>query len=329
MPEITPRHKVTTPSQFEEPYFESAQAESLGWDAATYANAENSQLQFLGGGLIGWDKDNGGSPNNGVLFWTENIQVSAFTDPYEAVISGPASIELQETEVLFFVMPRLMKVDTPVQLYRSNRIFLEGTRLHDLRLFAARLNDVVYFYNGKSLTDGDQGLLFSGGLLNLSTSPLHTHHAALVVEPGAIGVTAIDMQLTSPDLTRVELYRNGQLLNEPDDYTMNFATGIATLVAATANTQERFVGLRYCVDLVSSTTDHEHLAPLIIEPLPAISMLDMLVSDPVVQAVDLHRNGMLLAEPGDYSLNTGTGFVTLVDPTIAGERFVALRRINA
>jgi hypothetical protein len=329
MPDVTPRHKVTTPSEFEEPYFESAQAESLGWDAATYANAENSQLQFLGGGLMGWDASGGGSPNNGVLFWTEQIQVSAFTDPFEATIAGPASIELQETEVLYFLMPRLMKADTPVQLYRSNRIFLEGTRLHDLRLFAARLNNVVYFYNGKSLKDGDQGLLFNGGLLNLATNPLHTHHDALVIEPGAIGVFDIDVLMTSPDLTRVELHRNGLLMNEPDDYTMNFATGIATLVAATENTQERFVALRTCTDLVSSTTDHDHLAPLIIEPLPAIAMLDMLVSDPVVQGVDLFRNGSVLAEPGDYTYDSVTGFVTLVDPTIAGERFVALRRINA
>ena len=329
MPEVTPRHKVTTPSEFEEPYFESAQAESLGWDAATYANAENSQLQFLGGGLVGWDADGGGSPNQGVLFWTENIQISAFTDPFEATIQGPASIELEETEVLYFVMPRLMKADTPVQLFRSNRIFLEGTRLHDLRLFAARVNNVVYFYNGKSLKDGDQGVLFAGGLLNLATNPLHTHHPSLLIEPGAIGVTALDLLMTSPDLDRVELYRNGQLLSAPDDYTLNIATGIATLTDATANIQERFVALRTCIDTVSSTTDHDHLAPLVIEPLPAISMLDMLVTSPTVQAVDLHRNGAILAEPGDYSFVPGTGFVTLVDPTVAGERFVALRRINA
>lgn len=329
MPEITPRHKVTTPSEFEEPYFESAQAESLAWDAATYANAENSQLQFLRGGLVGWDADGGGDPNNGVLFWTEDIHVTAFTDPFEAIITGPASIELQETEVLYFVMPRLMKADTPVQLIRSNRIFLEGTRLHDLRLFAARLNNNLYFYNGKSLKDGDQGLLFEGGLINLATTPLHTHHPALILEPGAIGISLLDMGMTSPDLDRVELYRNGMLLTEPGDYSLNLGTGIVTLVDATENTQERFIALRTCIDTVASSLDHDHLAPLVIEPLPAVSMLDILVTAPLLDQLDLHRNGMLLAEPGDYSLDTGTGFVTLVDQTVAGERFVALRRTNA
>ena len=329
MVELTPRHKVTTPSEFEEPYFESAQAESLGWDAATYANAENSQLQFLGGGLMGWDSDGAGSPNKGVLFWTDEIRVSAFTDAFEATIAGPASIELQETEVLYFVMPRLMKKDTPVQLIRSNRIFLEGTRLHDLRLFATRQGGVVYFYNGKSLKNDDQGVLFGGGLINLSTAALHIHHPVLVLEPGAIGVTSLDMGLVSPTLDRVDLYRNGLLLSTPGDYSINFASGIVTLVDATANSQERFVALRGCVDTVNPTTDHTHLPALVIEPLPAISMLDMLVTAPTLKQLNLARNGVLLSDPGDYTLDTGTGFVTLVDATIPGERFVALREIIA
>lgn len=325
MPDLTPRLNVATPSEFEEPYFDSARSETLAWDAGVYANAENSQLQFMGGGTIGWDKD-GASSVSGVLFWSEDIHVTAFTDPFEAVISGPASVELQEGEVLYFIMPRLMKADTPVQLYRSNRIFLEGTRLHDLRLFAARYEDVLYLYNGLSLKDGDQGELFSGGLLKPSGPALHTHHDPLVIDPGAIGVTNLDMLLTSPDLSRVDLYRNGFLQSEPADYSLNLATGIVTLVNPTTAIDERFIALRYCNDFVATGLDHLHLPPLVIEPAPAAFLLDMLISDPLVDGVDLFRNGQLLAEPGDYTYDSGTGFVTLVVPTIASERFVALRR---
>jgi hypothetical protein len=327
MPDLTPRLSVSTPAEFEEPYFDAARSETLAWDAGVFANAENSQLQFMGGGIIGWDKD-AASAVSGVLFWTEDIHVTGFTAPFEATIAGPASIELQEGEVLYFLMPRLMRSDTPVQLYRSNRIFLEGTRIHDLRFFAARSNDVLYFYNGLSLKDGDQGELFQGGLLKPSALALHTHHDPLVINPGAIGVTMIDMLMTSPDLDRVDLYRNGFLQSEPADYSLNTATGIVTLVSATTAIDERFIALRYCNDFVSTGLDHQHLAPLIIEPLPAVFVLDMLVSDPLVDGVDLFRNGQLLAEPGDYTYDSITGFVTLVAPTVASERFVALRRLK-
>lgn len=327
MPDLTPRLGVTTPTEFEEPYYDSARSETLAWDAGVYANAENSQTQFLGGGILGWDKD-AASAVSGVLFWTEDIHITAFTDSFEATIAGPASVELQEGEVLYFVMPRLMKTDTPVQLFRSNRIFLEGTRLHDLRLFAARWNDVVYFYNGASLKDGDQGELFQGGLLKPSGPALHTHHDPLVIDPGAIGVTLLDLLMTAPDLDRVDLYRNGFLQSDPADYSVNLATGIVTLVVATTAIDERFVALRYCNDFVSTGLDHQHLVPLVIEPAPGNFVLDMLISDPLVQGVDLFRNGALQAEPGDYTYDSVTGFVTLVAQTAASERFVALRRLK-
>jgi hypothetical protein len=327
MPDITPRLSVATPAEFEEPYFDAARSETLAWDAGIYANAENSQLQFMGGGVLGWDKD-AASAVSGVLFWTEDIHVAAYTDPFEATVAGPASVELQEGEVLYFIMPRLMRADTPVQLYRSNRIFLEGTRIHDLRLFAARWNDVLYFYNGLSLKDGDQGELFQGGLLKPAGPALHTHHDPLVIDPGAIGVTNLDMLMTSPDLDRVDLYRNGFLQSEPADYSLNLATGIVTLVNPTTAIDERFIALRYCNDFASTGLDHQHLTPLVIEPAPGVFILDMLVSDPLVDGVDLFRNGQLLAEPGDYSYDSGTGFVTLVVQTVASERFVALRRLK-
>lgn len=327
MTEITPRHGIPYPSEFQEPYFAPAQDNALALDAATYANAENSQLQFTCTGVVGWDAD-GISPIIGLLFWSERIYITAHSTPFRAFIDGPASVELQDGEVLYFLMPRLMAEDTVVELYRSNRIFLLSQRLHDLRLFAARHGSTVYFYNGKSLKDGDVGALFGGGLVSVSLIPPHTHLEALVIEPPSSGVSSLDVLATSPDLVRIQLYRNGLLQADPDDYSLNLGTGIVTLVVPTISSSERFVVHRELRDLSVVTTTHSHLTELVITPPPATSLLDMLVTSPSLQAVELFRNGLLLASPADYTLDFTTGFVTLVLASAPGDRFQAFRRIN-
>lgn len=327
MAEITPRNQFSYPSEFEEPYFESAKSNALATDAGIFANAENSQLQFLSSGIVGWDAD-GISPTTGLLFWSDVIYITSYSTPFRAFINGPASVELQDGEVLFFQMPRLMNQDTEVEIFRANRIFLLNQRLHDLRLFAARFGTTVYFYNGKSLKDGDVGALFGGGLVSVSLVPPHQHMTALVIEPPTAGVTMLDVQETSPDLVRIQLFRNGALQAEPDDYTLNLATGIVTLVVATISSTERFVVHREIRDTSVLTTTHAHLTELIITPPPATVMLDMLVTSPTLQDVELFRNGQLLARPADYTLDFTTGFVTLVLASAPADRFQAFRRIN-
>jgi len=327
MSEITPRHNFPYPSEFQEPYFADAQGNSLAVDAATFANAENSQLQFMSDGILGWDAD-AVSPVAGVLFWSARVEISAYSTPFKAYIDGPASIELQDGEVLFFIMPRLMNEDTEVELYRANRIFLLNYRLHDLRLFASRIGSTVYFYNGKSLKDGDVGKLFGGGLVSVSLIPPHDHLPALVIEPPSSGVSLLDVMSTSPDLTKIQLYRGGLLQVDPDDYSLNLVTGIVTLVVPTVSAMERFVVLREVRDTSVVTTTHSHLTELVITPPPATVLLDMLVTSPSLAAIELFRNGALLSEPADYTLDLTTGFVTLVLASAPGDRFQAFRRIN-
>jgi len=277
--------------------------------------------------VVGWDKD-GISPTTGLLFWSDVIQITGWSTPFKAFIAGPASIELDDGEVLFFIMPRLLAQDTEVSLYRANRIYILNQRLHDLRLFAARIGDVVYFYNGKSLKDGDTGLLFSGGLISTSLFPPHKHLPALVIEPPSAGVFLLNTLDTSPALTKIQLFRNGLIQSEPGDYSLNLVTGIVTLVVATVSALERFVVLREDRDLSVVTTTHEHLTELVITPPPATVLLDMLVTSPTLAAIELFRTGQLLSEPADYSLDLTTGFVTLSLPSVFGDRFQAFRRIN-
>jgi hypothetical protein len=327
MAELTPRNEWTYPSEFEEPYFAPAQDNAIAVDAGVYANAENSQLQFLSVGVVGWDKD-GISPTTGLLFWSDVIQITGWSTPFKAFIAGPASVELDDGEVLFFLMPRLLAQDTQVEIYRANRIFLLNQRLHDLRLFAARIGDVVYFYNGKSLKDGDTGLLFGGGLISTSLFPPHKHLAALVIEPPSAGVSMLNMLSASPALTKVQLFRNGLIQSDPADYSLNLVTGILVLVIPTVSAVERFVALREETDLSVVTTTHSHLTELTITPPPATVMLDMLVVQPPLEAIELFRLGQLLSEPADYSLDLTTGFVTLTIASVFGDRFQAFRRIS-
>jgi hypothetical protein len=220
-----------------------------------------------------------------------------------------------------------MTADTPITLYRSNRIYQGGIRLHDLRLFCGRQDDVVYFYNGKSLKDGDLGLLFGGGLISTSVYPPHQHLAPLVISP-APGTTLLDCLLTAANgLVRVDVYRNGYLQDDPNDYSINLNTGIITLVSPSL-AGERFVLLREQWDTSATTTTHTHLTPLRIAPAPGTTLIDILLTDPVYNGADIYRNGMLQTDPDDYSLDTSTGFATLVIPTLASELFRVLRRAN-
>ena len=327
MANLTPRLDLPYPQEREEPYYQTAKGNFVAVDAGVHANAENSQLQFMSTGILGWDAV-GVDANTGLLFWVQDILVSAFSTTFKAKLAGPASIALQDNEVVFFVMPRVMTNTPTLQLYRSNRIFFEGTRLTDLRLFCARVGTTLYFYNGKSLKSGDTGLLFGGGLDNSSIFPAHNHLDPLVINPPAAGLFTLDAQITTPDLLRLYLFRNGELQVSPDDYTLVPGTGIITLVIPTATASERFVILREVQNTTVVFSTHTHLSALKIVPLPATTILDILVANPVLQGADLFRNGELQAQPDDYSLDTSTGFVTLVIPTVPGEVFQALRRIN-
>lgn len=327
MSDITPRLGIGVPSEFQEPYFQTEQGFQLAVDASIFANAENSQLIFESTGIVGWNATMA-SPTTGVLFWAADIFITASTTPFKAKLAGPASVQLQDGEVLFFVMPRLMSQETPIQLFKSNRIFLQGTQIVDLRLFCERVGTTLYFYDNKSLKNGDIGYLWGGGLNNISVIPPHEHLAPLIIQPPAPGVFLLDALLITPSLIMLQLYRNGMLQVEPDDYSLNPVTGIITLVTPTLIPNERFVILREKLDTTVVTTSHSHLTALRYAPIVGTTTLDALVTVPTLQGLELYRNGLLQVEPDDYTLNPATGISTLVIPSVLGEIFQLLRRIN-
>lgn len=234
MTDHTPRNSIPYPSEREEPFFDSFKSGMLAMDAAIFANSDNSNIQFIGGDVFSWD-----APND-LLFWTGTIRVNGFHSPFGGFIPA-GSIVIQPDEVIYFKMPRLVQgQDAQLELFRSSRIFLEGTRLHDLRLFVVRKENTLYFSNGLSMKDGDSGLLFGQGLLPLQTVLPHQHEPAFVYVAPAPGILTITPtpSIVAPDLVRMDVFRNGQLLAEgaSEDYTIDLGTGLITLnIASVSN----------------------------------------------------------------------------------------------
>jgi len=329
--ELTPRNFFPYPSEREQPFYDTYKAGELAKDAAIYANSDNTNIVWQGGGVFSWNA------STDTLFWTGTIYVNGYHTPFGGFIPE-GSIRLQEDEVIYFKMPRLVQNDyAELSLYRSSRIYLEGTRLHDLKLFVARHGSTVYFANGLSLKDGDTGPLFDAGLIKLSTVVPHRHEPAWVyIAPGA-GISTLQPApyITAPDLVRVDVYRNGQLLVEglTEDYQIDYVTGIITLNVPTVviPNADKFVVLRETRDTSGVTvTSHQHATPLVLNPTPGTSVLSTLASAPFLLRVDVFRNGQLLSAGAsdDYTVDLALGLVTLAVPSVFGDKFEIWRELG-
>jgi hypothetical protein len=149
--------------------------------------------------------------------------------------------------------------------------------------------------------------------------------------------TAIVASILPPsNLLSVDLYRNGVLQAEDDafttrDYSINFSTGLITLhLASLAN--DRFVALRTTIPsgTAGNAANHVHLRlqiPIVTNGVVNLDMqLNSLTPSPnMLIDVFLFRNGLIQAEPADYSLDADTGIVTLVQVANTGEIFIADR----
>ncbi|MGD9726404.1 MAG: hypothetical protein AB7V39_08400 [Nitrospiraceae bacterium] len=336
MPDNTPLNRYPIPSEYEEPYFATARSYFLATDAADYGLAENDNTIWAGGGSFSW------SATTGTLTWATPVELRTKTTVWKATIAGPpspnGSVTLQDGEVAFFQMPRLQVANQTVTLQIGPITQLPGVRLHDITLFATRIGTTVFLADGKSLKDGESGELFGAG--TGSTVQPHEHQDAKVIEPPSAGTALLDLNIVSFSpalLKRVRLYRNGELQNNPDDYSVDTTTGIVTLVTPTVRPNllepdaERFVAFMETYPPVITTGDHQHLAPRVVEPVPTSFQTDMLVTSldyPALTRIELHRNGSIISEPEDYTLDLPSGLVTLTIPTVAGERFTAFREVQ-
>jgi hypothetical protein len=336
VPDLTPQNEYPIPSEFEEPYYPTMQSYFQATDMADWALAENHNLIWSGGGTFAWDA------TSGILTWASTVEIRTKTTVYVASILGPplpgGQVTLQDGETAFFQHPRLMVGNQTVSLTIGPITQLPGVRLHDITMLATRVGTTVFFPDGKSLKDGESGEIFGGGTGTTITP--HEHQPEKVIEPALLGETLLDLNIASFSpgvLKRVRLFRNGELQNDPDDYSVVLATGIITLVTPTIRPTffdpdpERFVAFMETHPPIITTGDHAHLAPRIVTPLAGTFQIDMLVTSldyPALQRIELHRNGSVLSPPDDYVLDLPSGLVTLVLPTAAGERFTAFREVQ-
>ncbi len=336
MSELTPQNQYPIPSEYEEPYFASAKSYFLATDMADWSLAEKDNLIWSGGGSFSW---NG---TTGSLTWAAPVELRTKTTVWKAIVQGPPSpggvVVLQDGEVAFFAHPRLQIDDKVVSLVVGPVTLIPGVRLHDITIFAARVGTTVFFADGKSLKDGESGEIFGGG--TGSVVQPHEHQPAKVIEPPGAGTAVLDLNIISfspANLKRVRLYRNGELQNDPADYTVDTGTGLITLVVPTVRPNlfepdpERFTAFMETNPPIITTGDHAHMAPRIVEPLAGTFQIDMLVTAldyPALQRIELHRNGSVLSEPDDYTLDLNAGLVNLVLPSASGERFMAFREVQ-
>jgi hypothetical protein len=336
MAEPTPLNHYLIPAEFEEPYYPTIKSYFLATDAADWAMSENGNLIWAGGGSFSW------SATTGTLTWASTVSIRSKTTVFSFTIAGPpapgGTVTLQDGECAYFQVPRLMVANQTATLIIGPITQIPGVRLHDIRLFATRIGTTVFFADGKSLKDGESGEIFGAG--TGSTVQPHEHQPAKVIEPPASGTTVLDLNIVSfapANLKRVRLFRNGQLLVAPDDYSVNLTTGLVTLVVATTRPTgfdpdaERFVAFMETFPPITTTGDHGHLAPRIVTPAAATFQIDMLVTSldyPALVRIELHRNGSVLTDPDDYTIDLASGLVTLVVPSVAGERFTAFREVQ-
>lgn len=327
MVELTPRNFFPFPSERDQPFFDTFKSGEIAKDASIFANADNSNIQFMGGGNVSWDA------TTELLFWTSSIQVNGFHSSFGGTIPT-GSVFIESDEVIFFTMPRLVQAaDSPLTLFRSSRIFAEGVRLNDLRLFVTRKGSTLYFSNGLSLKDGDTGTLFGQGLQPLPSVIPHEHQPSVTFVAPSAGIIVISPMplIISPDLAVVEVYKNGLLLVNPDDYIVDLGTGVITLVQPTVvvPNPDRYVIWRETRDTTVTVSSHQHAAKLILKPTPGTSVLNALVTSPFLLRVDVFRNGSLLVEGAtdDYTVDLGTGQITLSTPSAAGDKFELAREL--
>jgi hypothetical protein len=335
MSELTPRNDFPYPSEREQPFYDAYKAGELAKDAAIFANSDNSNVVWQKGGIFSWDAA------TNTLFWTDTIYVNGHHSAFGGLIPE-GSVVLQENEVIYFQLPRLVQnEDMELDLFRSTRIFKEGARLHDLRLFVTRRDDVLYFANGCTLRDGDTGVLFEAGLVKTSTVLPHEHQPAWRWIAPAAGINTLTPLpiITTPDLFRIDVWRNGQLLNEgaTEDYTVDLTTGIITLLVPTVIVPgpDKFIVFRETRDATGVTfSSHQHAPTLLLKPTPGTSVLNALATAPFLLRIDVYRNGQLLSGvvlPGpateDYTLDLTTGLVSLNVASALGDKFEIHREL--
>jgi len=289
MPRQTKLMKITFPQVNEEPFQDSHAQGMTEIDQIEYTNAENGNLLWSGGGTVGW------TTGTNQLTWGEDVKITGYTTGPRFGVIPAGSVELEDGEVAFFIMPRLLTADTTIEILRSNRVFNVNSRLNNLRIFAARIGDTLFFGNGGSLLDGQSGPLFGGGIgggggsISLLQSPLGT-------------ITVVNGGGPTTDIETTFAGSGG-----------NFGT---------ANSSARS-------DHSHAGVTHTHEPQLKIEPGAGVTVLnlnaDALITAKTLIYAVVKRNGVTQSEGDHVVINLPAKTATLTYTSKATDRFLIER----
>jgi len=290
MAQQTKLMKITFPSEDEEPFTDSHQQGMVETDQIQYANAENGNLIWSGGGIASW------VAGTNTFTWAADIKITAMTTGARFAVIPAGAILLEDGEVAFFVMPRLLITDQSLTLIKSNRVFNVSARLNNLRLFVVRVGDKLFFGNGGSLLDGQVGPIFGGGLGGGGGGSISTIQSPL----GTIGV--VNPNGPTTDLEATFAGSGG-----------NF--GVAN---SSARSDHSHAGVT-----------HTHEPQLKIEPGAGVTSLnlnaDALIGAKTLIWAEIFRNGIRQSEGDDLTINLGLKTASLLFTTLATDRFLINR----
>jgi len=282
--------RISFPAVDEEPFQDSHALGMTQMDLIQYANAENGNLIWTGGGTVSWDA------GTDTLTWDADIKITGYTTGQRFAVLESSTEFIQDGEVLFFVMPRLLIIDQVVEIIRSNRVFNINSRLNNLRVFAARVGDTVYFGNEGSMTDGQSGVLFGAGLGG----------------GGAGTITLIDSPLTTITVT------NGGGPTVDIETTFGGSGGNFGVANSSARSDHSHAGVT-----------HTHEPQLKIEPGAGVTSLnlnaDALIGAKTLIKAWIYRNGVLQSEGDHLTIDLGLKTATLLAPTKATDRYLIER----
>lgn len=282
--------KITFPSENEEPFTDPHQQGMVETDQIQYANAENGNLVWSGGGIVTW------VAGTNTLSWAGDIKITGMTTgPRFATISA-SSILLDDGEVAFFSMPRLLLADQVVPVIRSNRVFDVNSRLNNLRLFVTRIGDKLFFGDGSSMIDGDSGLLFGAGIAGGGSGTISTIQSPL----GTVGVTNPNGPVTSLETIFAGSGGNFGVLN------------------FSARSDHSHAGVT-----------HAHEIQLKIEPGAGVTSLnlnaDLVIGAKTLIWAEIFRNGIRQSEGDDLTINLGLQTSALLHTSLATDRYLINR----
>jgi len=248
---------------------------------------------FAGGGTWTW------VAGTSTLTWGADLLVLGFTSPTKSYLLIPASsIVIEDGEVAFFNVLRLLRTNTNATLEKGPTINKPGVRLHDLKLFAARVGDVLYFPGFKSMIDGDAGSLYGGGLPGGgggSVNFITEGDGIDVINPGGPNVTV------------------------SAEFTASGGTNGTSIDVARGNHTHAALG-------------HDHEVELLIEPGAGVTVLDIdddgAITAKTLLDAKVYRNGQRLTQGAlrDYTLNLPAKTASLNFLSIIGDAYVIDRR---